>query len=437
MEAKKIALEILEEVLKRIDPYSILKGSCSYTEETRLLKIFDREFKLCGNVYVISIGKAACSMAKAIEEILGNAIKDGIAITKYGYATPLRKIRVIEAGHPIPDENSLKGALTALEIAKEAKKDDLVIVLISGGGSSVLEKPREGLTLEDIKIVTRLLLESGASIHEINIVRRHLSEVKGGGLLKALYPAKVVSVVLSDVVGDQLEDIASGPTAVDPTTFKDALNVLEKYGLTNKVPENVVKLIQRGIDGELDETLKSYEGYDIHNIVIGGDFLAKVTAEVSKKFGLKAYILSTEIEGEAWSWGMIFGSIVKEVKLRNRPFTPPCVLIATGEVTVTLRENYGLGGPNQEVVLASSLKLDGIKDVALLSVDTDGTDGFTDAAGAIADGSLLNKLKELGIDIKEILLKHDAYNALKKVKALIKTGPTRTNLNDLYLAIIL
>jgi len=437
MEAKKIALGILEEVLKRIDPYSILKGNCSYLEETKLLKVFDKEFKLHGNVYVISIGKAACSMAKAMEEILGNAIKDGVAITKYGYATTLRKIRIIEAGHPIPDENSLEGALAALKIAKEAKKDDLVIVLISGGGSSVLEKPREGLTLEDIKVVTRLLLESGASIHEINIVRRHLSEIKGGGLLKALYPARVVSVILSDVVGDCIEDIASGPTAVDPTTFKDALNVLEKYGLINRVPANVIELIQRGISGELEETLKSYEGYDIHNIVIGGDFLAKVVVEVSKRFGLRAYILSTEIEGEAWSWGIVFGSIVREVRLRNTPFTPPCVLIATGEVTVTLGETYGLGGPNQEVALASSLKLDGIKGVALLSVDTDGTDGPTDAAGAIADGSLLNRLKELGIDVKETLLRHDTYNALKKADALIKTGPTRTNLNDLYLAVIL
>jgi len=437
MEARKIALEILKGVLKRIDPYLILKENCSYSEREKVLKVFNKEFIIQRDVYVISMGKAACSMAKAMEEILGNAIKGGVAVTKYGYATPLRKVKIIEAGHPIPDENSLKGAHNVLKIAKETKNNDIVLVLISGGGSSVLEYPREGLTLEDIQVVNKLLLESGASIHEINIVRRHLSNIKGGGLLKALHPAKIVSIILSDVVGDPIEDIASGPTAVDPTTFEDALRVLEKYRLTNKVPQSVINTLQRGITGELEETLKTYEGYDVDHIVIGSNFLAKVVAEESKRFGLKPYVLSTEIEGEAWTWGLIFGSIVREVKLRNNPFTPPCALIATGEVTVTLGEEYGLGGPNQEVALAASLKLDGLDSVVLLSVDTDGTDGSTDAAGGIADGNLLNRLKKLEIDVKEILFRHDSYNILKKADALVITGPTMTNLNDLYLAVIL
>ena len=435
MEAKKIAMEILHETLKQANPYSILKNNCSI--EGSIFKAFGYEMEIKGDIYLISFGKAASSMAKAVVEILGDNIKEGLVVTKYGYAQSLGKIETIEAGHPVPDNNSVKGAEKALEIAHKAKKNDLVIVLISGGGSALMTKPIEPITLEEMEKVTSLLLECGANIYEINIVRKHISHFKGGGLLKAIYPANAISIILSDVVGDPIEAIASGPTAVDPTTYQDAYRILKSYGIWDKCPESVKEIIKKGMKREIEETLKSYEGYSIKNIVISSSYICEIAAKEAEKKGLKTYIIGTEIEGEASSWGMILGSIVKEVKLHKRPFFYPCAIIGGGEVTVTLSEEHGIGGPNQEVALASSIKIAGLKNTTILSIDTDGTDGPTDFAGGFVDGSTLKCLRNFKIDLKEILLKHDAYNALRKINAFIKTGPTGTNMNDFYLAVIL
>jgi len=435
MSARDLALEILHETLLKANPYNIVIDNCSLSGN--LLRVFDLNVKIEGDVYVIAFGKAACPMAKAIEDIFGDKIKSGVAVTKYGYAQRLERIMVLEAGHPIPDENSVKGAEYALEIAQSAKKGDLVIVLISGGGSALMTRPLNGITLEDVKQVTSLLLECGANIHEINAVRKHISKFKGGRLLQAIHPATAVSIILSDVVGDSIEAIASGPTAVDPTTYQDAYRILKSYGIWEKVPRNVREVIERGIRGEIPETLKSYEGYSVKNYVIGSSFVCEIAAEAARKRGLTPYIISTEIEGEASSWGIILGALVREIKLRGRPVSPPCAIIGGGEVTVKLSDRHGSGGPNQEVALAASLKISGLDDVAILSVDTDGTDGPTDAAGGIVDGKTLERLREAGIDVKEALLRHDSYHALNKVNALVKIGPTRTNVNDLYLAVIL
>lgn len=435
MEAKEVAMDILYKTLKRADPYNILKNNCFIKDS--LFKVFGYTIEIKGDIYLISFGKAASSMAKAIVEILGDNIKEGLVVTKYGYAQPFKKIEIVEAGHPVPDKNSVRGAQKALEIAHKAKENDLVIVLISGGGSALMTKPIDPITLDEMKEVTSLLLECGANIYEINTVRKHISQFKGGRLLEAIHPAKAVSIILSDVVGDPIEAIASGPTAIDPTTYQDAYKILKSYRIWDKCPKNVKEVIKRGMEKNIEETLKSYKGYSIKNIVIGSAYICEITAKEAEKKGLKAYVIGTEIEGEAFSWGLVLGSIIKEIKLRNRPFSHPCAIIGGGEVTVTLSKHHGTGGPNQEVALASSIKIAGLENVAILSVDTDGTDGPTDVAGGIVEGNTFQRLRDLKIDVKEMLLKHDTYNALRKINAFIKTGATGTNMNDLYLAVIL
>ena len=433
MNAKEVALILMEEAIRSADPYEAVKRAVKV--EKNKLQVFDKAFSVEGNVYLLAFGKAACAMARAIVETM--RVEEGLIVTKYGYAKNcprVKGIRIIEAGHPVPDENSLLAGKLGLELAEKVKPNDVLIVLISGGGSALFLLPEEGISLEDKIKTNELLLTSGARIQEINTVRKHISKVKGGKLVKHV-KGTVISLILSDVVGDRLDVIASGPTVKDPTTFKDAHRILKLYNVWEKLPESVKEHIERGLRGEAEETLKE-DLPNVHNFIVGSGRIACERAKrKAEALGYNSEILTTTLEGEAREIAMAVGSIIEEVSNYDRPLRKPAVLIAGGEWTVTITGKAGLGGPNQEFALSVARKIAGLN-AAVLAVDTDGTDGPTDAAGGIVDGETLEKLERMGIDVDEVLKRHDAYHALEKTGELLRTGPTGTNVNSLVIAVI-
>ncbi len=435
MGAKEDALAIMEAAIGSADPYEAVRRSLQLVDNR--LVVSGKEFKVGGRVYLLAFGKAACSMARAVLDTLGEMITEGIIITKYGYAGNCPRspnVRVVEAGHPVPDENSLLAGRLGVELARKVGENDILLVLISGGGSALFLLPEEGISLEDKIRTNELLLKSGARIYEINTVRKHISAVKGGKLAKHVR-GTVISLILSDVVGDPLEAIASGPTVKDPTTFQDAYRILNLYGVWERLPESVRRHIERGLSGKAEETLKE-DLPNVHNFIVGSNSLACEAAKrKAEELGYNAEILTTTLEGEAREIALAVGSIVQEIARRDRPLRKPAVLIAGGEWTVTIGGESGLGGPNQEFALSIARKIAGLN-VVVLAVDTDGTDGPTDAAGGIVDGNTLEELRESGIDVEEALMRHDTYRALERVGALLKTGPTGTNVNSLVIAVV-
>ncbi|ASJ05063.1 glycerate kinase type-2 family protein [Thermococcus barossii] len=435
MDARTAALEIMNAAIESADPYAAVRRSLRVAGDR--LMVSGKELPLSGRVYLLAFGKAACAMARAAAEILGERIEEGVIVTKYGYAEECPKterLRVIEAGHPVPDENSLLGGRFGLELAEKVGENDVLLVLISGGGSSLFLLPERGISLDDKIRTNELLLRSGARIYEINTVRKHISAVKGGKLAKRVRET-VVSLILSDVVGDPLEAIASGPTVKDPTTFKDAHRILRLYGVWDKLPESVRRHVELGLEGKVEETLKE-DLPNVHNFVVGSNTLACESALAkAKELGYNPLLLTTTLEGEAREIALAIGSIVQEIARYDRPVPRPAVLIAGGEWTVTIEGEAGLGGPNQEFTLSIARKIAGL-DAVVLAVDTDGTDGPTDAAGGIVDGRTLGLLEKMGVDVEEALRRHDAYRALEKAGALLKTGPTGTNVNSLIIAVV-
>jgi len=427
------AFEIMNSALEAANPYRAVTRSLSFDESKLIIK--RQHFRVKGGIYLLAFGKAACAMARAVLELL--PVEEGLIVTKYGYARNCPKgerVRVIEAGHPVPDENSLLAGKLGLELAEKVGPEDILLVLISGGGSALFLLPEDGISLGDKIKTNELLLKSGARIYEINTVRKHISAVKGGKLAKRVR-GRVISLILSDVVGDQLEAIASGPTVKDPTIFQDAYRILKLYGVWKKLPESVREYIERGLRGEAKETLKE-DLPNVYNFIVGSGRIACESAKrKAEELRCNAEILTTTLEGEAREVALAIGSIVQEVSSYDRPVERPAVLIAGGEWTVTIDGEAGLGGPNQEFALSVARKIAGLNAV-VLAVDTDGTDGPTDAAGGIVDGKTLERLEEAEIDVEETLRKHDAYHALERVGALLKTGPTGTNVNSLVIAVI-
>ncbi len=432
--AKELLLDLVVSGLEAVNPYNAVRDALAVRDN--VVSIYGREVRVSGKVYVLGLGKASCSMARAVEDVLGDLVEEGFVVTKYGYRMELERIRVLEAGHPIPDENSFRAGVEALELVERVGVNDLLIILISGGGSSLMVYPANDIGLEDLVRTYDLLVRSGASIHEINVVRRHLSRVKGGGLVRHCR-GRIISLIVSDVVGDRLEDIASGPTSADPTTFHDAHRILRYYGLWDKVPNTVRKYILKGLRGEVPETLKKLPSRVRNYIVASNEIACKTIYQKALRRGLNPYILTTTLEGEAKDAALAIGSIIQEIYRYNRPFTRPALLIAGGETTVTVPEEHGLGGPNQEFTLSVTRKISGLRGTAVLAIDTDGTDGPTDAAGGLVDSYTLDRLREEGIDVVDVLRRHDSYNALKRVSSLVFTGPTMTNVNSLYLMAIL
>ena len=388
-------------------------------------------------VMVVGFGKAVIPMAVAMEQILAEKLTTGMVITKHLDSNPgsgqLSKIQVRKGNHPVPDQESILATQSLIELTRNCSKDDLIVCLISGGGSALCTLPVEGITLDDVQNLTRLLLKCGAEIGEINTLRKHLDRIKGGGLARWLLPAQVVTLILSDVIGSSLEVIASGPTVADPSTFEDAIQILGKYNLTDDVPGNIWAYLQKGL---IDHSLESVKPGDpvldrVQNLVIASNYqAAKAAAAEARRRGFNTLILTTYLHGEASQAGIMLASILEQMALSGEPLPRPACLIVGGETTVTVHGN-GLGGRNLEIALGSVYDMAGLSRVALVTLGTDGEDGPTDAAGAFVTGETLNKAGKLQLNPRVFLAKNDSYHFFEQTGGLIKTGPTGTNVNDL------
>lgn len=435
MNLRKQALAILRAALKAADPVEAVLRHLQMKDGVLIAGKRRYGLKSFRRVLVIGAGKAGAPMAQAVERLLGRRIESGLLNVKYGHVAKLRRVELNECGHPVPDEAGVRGAQRIAEIAREATAEDLVICLMSGGGSALLPFPAPPVTLADKQGTTRLLLESGANIHEINAVRKHISEIKGGQLARLAYPATVISLLLSDVIGDNLDVIGSGPTAPDASTFDGAAAILRKYRIYDRVPAEVRARMEQGLRGEIAETPKAGDEAlsRTQNLVVGSNALAVDAAAVkARELGFRTMVLSTFIEGETRDVARMHAAIAKQMRVSGQPLRPPACVISGGETTVTL-EGDGLGGRNQEFALAAAIDIAGLADTLVLSAGTDGSDGPTDAAGAIADGTTVDRAAAKGLDAKDFLRRHDSYHFFDPLGDLIKTGPTNTNVMDIHI----
>lgn len=378
------------------------------------------------DIYVVAIGKAAWTMANATSTYFGDKIKDGIVITKYDHSQgDIKGLKIYEAGHPTPDENTVLATKKVIEMVQNLGKEDEVIFLVSGGGSALFEAPKQGITLNDIVEITNILLSSGASIVEINTIRKRLSQVKAGSFAKICEPAKVTSIVLSDVLGDRLDTIASGPAYADSTTAKEAEQIIEKYSLN--LPHIAIKYIK-------EETPKSITNVTTH--VTGSvRSLCNSAKAIAESLGYNPYILTTTLSCEAKEAGRFLANIAYDTKRGETHFKTPCAIIAGGETVVKIIGN-GKGGRNQELALSAAVGISELDNVLIFSLGSDGTDGPTNAAGGIVNGNTVKNLKLKNIDIHKYLQNNDSYHALQALNDLIIIGPTGTNVNDVCVLLI-
>lgn len=432
------AVQIFHAGLGAVEPKSAVKHYCRLNENEFCVGDQAYDLSRVKNIYIVGSGKASAPMAAAMEDILGHRIKQGLVNVKYGHIDTLKYVKLIEAGHPVPDENGQQGAEAILELVKGASAEDLVICLISGGGSALLPLVVGGLTLKDKQDTTNILLACGATIHEINAIRKHLSRVKGGQLAKAVYPAPLVSLMLSDVVGDNLDVIGSGPTVPDLSTFSDCHEIFLKYDIIQKLPEAVVQYIQAGISGKVPETPKEGDpAFDkTHNLVIGSNIEAVLAArEKANHLGYNTLVLSSMIEGETRDVAGVHTAMAKEILKTGNPLPTPACILSGGETTVSITGD-GLGGRNQEFVLAAAIDIAGYENVVILSAGTDGNDGPTDAAGAIADSNTFKKAESRELNPLSYLSNNDSYHFFENLGDLLKTGPTNTNVMDLRIMLV-
>ncbi len=438
--SRQVLAEALTQALLAADPRTILRNKVKVRNNE--LEIGTLSFKLSEfrRVLVIGGGKATAGMAQEIEQILDGWITGG-SVNIPAYTKPWPKSKRINfnpASHPVPSEDGVRGVKNMLRLVGQTSEEDLVICLISGGGSALMPLPSTGLQLSDKQKTTSLLLKSGAKIDEINAVRKHLSDFKGGRLAEKLYPATVLSLVISDVVGDKLESIASGPTVPEDTTYADAYAILQERGLWRRVPSSVRNRIQKGREGKLSETPERSSRIfkRVHNILVGANIEScEAAAEVLEKGGYHSLILSTRLQGEAREVGKKLAGICISIRENRLPVAPPAAVVAGGETTVTVH-GKGRGGRNQELVLSAASSIRGIPGILVASIGTDGVDGPTDAAGAVADGTTVERGLKKGMDTDTFLRENDSYSLLNKLNDLIITGPTGTNVNDILIAIV-
>jgi glycerate 2-kinase len=433
-DAKKIFLHAIHAV----QPQIILSSHICLRNQ--VLRIGERKYPLSQyeRIFVVGTGKASASMALNLEKILGTRITNGLVNVKYGHSQKLKRIRVQEAAHPLPDEKGLEGAKEMVEMLSHPTANDLVIFLVSGGGSALLPLPVEGVTLAEKQATTHELLSCGASIQEINTLRKHLSRIKGGGLAKIVYPATLVSLILSDVIGDPLDAIASGPTVPDSTTYEDCAWILNKYDLWGKIPLSVTSQIRAGMEGKKEETLKEGDPAfaKVYNLIVGNNLLAMTAAKkAAQALGYRTLLLSSLVEGETREVAKVHAAIAKEVLLSGNPIRPPACILSGGETTVTLK-GKGKGGRNQEFALAAALEIAGWEEILMMSAGTDGTDGPTDAAGAFADGKTVTRAKTMGLDPWSFLKENDSHSFFQRIGDLLTIGPTGTNVMDLRVMLV-
>jgi len=378
-----------------------------------------------GRTVVVGCGKAAASMAKAVEDHWAGALS-GLVVTRYGHRAATRRIEVVEAAHPVPDLAGSAAAARILTMVQGLSADDLILFLASGGGSALLALPAPGLTLADKKAVTRTLLTSGANIAEINCVRKHLSAVKGGRIAAAGAPARIVTLAISDVPGDDPALIASGPTVADPTTFADALAVLHKYRITQ--PAAVLNHLHAAVDETPKPDDPRFARHELH-VVATAKMSLEAAAEVARKAGVTPLILGDAIEGESRDVALVHAGIARQVKREGHPATPPCVLLSGGETTVTVR-GHGRGGRNTEFLLAVAMALNGEPGISALAADTDGIDGTETSAGAVLTSDSLERAAARNLDVTSMLADNDSHRFFSELGDLVITGPTLTNVND-------
>lgn len=440
MDLHAVAAELQRAALDAVEPGLAVRQHVRRQDD--LLVIAGRRYDVDDyeHLFVLSGGKAAAPMTAAIQEVLGERLTGGVVVTKYGHGEiPESKsqnpINLIEAGHPVPDESSVRGAQALADLARQATERDLVICLISGGGSALLTLPVPGLTLADLQALTDALLRCGATIDEINAVRKHCSRIKGGNLARLAAPADVVTLILSDVVGDPLDVIASGPTVPDPTTVDDARKVLEQYGI---VETKETGFLEKNPVSFLRETPKPGDPIfqRVQHVIVGSNRLAALAAvEKARQMGFNALLISTYVEGEAREVAKVAAALAKGMRAHGDPLSAPACLVWGGETTVTVR-GEGKGGRNQELALAAALALDGWAGVLVMALATDGTDGPTDAAGAIVTGETIARGRKLGLDPRAALEANDSYHFFEALDGLIRTGPTGTNVNDLLFVLV-
>lgn len=443
MSKNSTLIDIFNAALAAVDPFQSVLNSVKLEQNS--LHIAGVEYPLSAykRIVIVGAGKASARMAMAMESLLGSRIDAGLIIVKEGHTAPLNIIRQIEASHPVPSQAGVDATQEIIRMAALADEQTLIICLISGGASALLIAPAAGLTLADKQEVTSLLLKAGADIEELNAVRKHLSAVKGGRLAQLAYPAQLVTLILSDVIGDRLDVIASGPTAPDVASFKDAWAVIAKYELQTKIPPRVREYLQQGMAGQVGETVKNNDPclLNVHNVIVGGIGVAlKAAREKSMQLGMRAEIIKADLQGEARVAANFLAQTAREKLSKVQAHEQYC-LLSGGETTVTVR-GEGMGGRNQELALAFALEIAGLQGVSLLSAGTDGNDGPNDAAGAIVDGSTAAKARQQGCDPLQYLAHNDSYHFFQKFDAAsgehshLITGPTGTNVMDIQIMLL-
>lgn len=432
---RKDALDIIEYALRESDPYVQVQNLVNL--EDNILKVGELIYNLneVNNIYVLGAGKATYPIAKALDDILGDKINDGVITCKYGQDGELKHSRLYFANHPTPDQAGVDSSLEMMRIAKKTQAKDIVFACITGGSTSLMPLPVDGLSVHDLQITYDRLLKSGANIVEMNAVRKHLCKIKGGRLAEAIHPkAEIINLTVSDVIGDMLDYITC-PTVPDTSTLDDARATMEKYELWDKVPDSVASFLKSAT--EEDETPKDLSDHIIHNfIIVEGDAACVGAESKAKELGYNTMILSTMIEGESREVGSVFSAIAKELVMNNRPLQTPCVIVGGGETTVKIVGQSGQGGPNQQFALSASTWIEDTNNIVIAGIDTDGTDGASDLAGAIVDGSTMSRARKMEIDIFEHIEEFNDTPALKELGDGLFTGATGTNVNDLKIILV-
>ncbi len=427
---RELLISMFKTAIESVHPENLIPASLSFQKD--YLEIENQKFPVPKPFYVFGSGKASVEMAKVVEKISADRIKEGLVVCNY--TEKLEKIDVIEGSHPIPDEKSLKAGDILYRKMSSLKEDDFFIYLLSGGSSALIEKLIPPIALEDLRKLTELLLKHSVPIDEINVIRKHISLIKGGKLGRAT-KAKGIVLVISDVIGDDLFTIGSAPLYYDKSTYKDAYHILEKYTLLDKVPESVKEVVERGLKGEIPDTPKE-ENSNIKHFIIGNNFKAlKYAKKVAEENGYKTYIMTSQIKGEAREVAKVIVSIGKEILKTENPFKKPVCLLFGGETTVTVKGN-GKGGRNQELCLSALNEIKDTENLYLLSGGTDGIDGNSDAAGAVIDKTSYEKSLEKGLSIDKYLENNDSYHFFKETNDLIFTGYTGTNVMDITILLV-
>jgi glycerate 2-kinase len=428
---------IIQAALQAADPSAAIQNHLSLVDNRLWIKDHCYDLHTFRRIFVLAIGKASFQMAGSLQQMIGGFITAGIVISKHKNKAERvnfpASYQLTTGGHPIPDVSSVRSAQSLIDLVQGCNKDDLVIGLISGGGSALISLPVECVSLRDIQELTRQLLACGADIGEINTLRKHLDRVKGGGLARAVYPATMVNLILSDVIGSPLDVIASGPTVADPTTFSDGYAVLQKYDLLERIPISILNYMTAGCQKKNPESIKPGDVFleNVQNVVVASNDLAADDAvETARKIGFNSYLLTTYLNGEASQVGIVLASILRSLAVDGKPIGRPACIVAGGETTVTVRGN-GQGGRNLELALGAVKGLAGIENIALVTLATDGEDGPTNAAGAIVDGKTFEKSLRFGLNCEAYLKNNDSFTFFKNIGQLLSTGPTGTNVNDL------